>query len=343
MTTGWFQSSIPKTELINPKKIAKVITRNATIIRFRYGDEGLVGFSLNSTDKYYTKDLFGNISGIYGADGTKYVSYEYDAWGNHTVTLDLYGIGTVNPFRYREYYYDTETGLYYLQSRYYDPETGRFINADADLSFIIGFTGNNKYTYCSNNPIVFFDHSGYREEINNSIWSFKSDLQGLLILWHYLYGKGDDFIVNDGIWGNYMKSNELLRIKVKEIITPIIDNLHFGETIIVNIVTSMVIENGEDIIGYQYLHGTNADVGGFVISGSITKRDNGDIIIDMVYIWNDMIDPNYTYASDKVKAEFAKSIPFANPTDYYLSISWHDITVIKASPSLFNCSSGWLK
>jgi len=158
MTTGWFQSSIPKTELINPKKIAKVITRNATIIRFRYGDEGLVGFSLNSTDKYYTKDLFGNISGIYGADGTKYVSYEYDAWGNHTVTLDLYGIGTVNPFRYIEYYYDTETGLYYLQSRYYDPETGRFINAD--VQFDSGITGKNLFVYCNNNPVSSINPEG---------------------------------------------------------------------------------------------------------------------------------------------------------------------------------------
>ena len=162
MTTGWFQSSIPKTELINPKKIAKVITRNATIIRFRYGDEGLVGFSLNSTDKYYTKDLFGNISGIYGADGTKYVSYEYDAWGNHTVTLDLYGIGTVNPFRYREYYYDTETGLYYLQSRYYDPVIGRFINADdaGTLGANSQILSYNLFAYCLNNPVNRTDDGG---------------------------------------------------------------------------------------------------------------------------------------------------------------------------------------
>ena len=53
---------------------------------------------------------------------------EYDAWGNHTIVLDTDGVGSANPFRYRGYYYDTETGLYYLKSRYYDPEVGRFIN-----------------------------------------------------------------------------------------------------------------------------------------------------------------------------------------------------------------------
>ena len=62
--------------------------------------------------------------------------YTYDAWGKHTITdaqgktVTAENIGNKNPYRYRGYYYDTEFGLYYLQSRYYDPETGRFINAD---------------------------------------------------------------------------------------------------------------------------------------------------------------------------------------------------------------------
>ena len=64
------------------------------------------------------------------------VYYEYDAWGNHAV-VDANGndvtsgIGVLNPFRYRGYYYDTETELYYLQTRYYDPELGRFISQDS--------------------------------------------------------------------------------------------------------------------------------------------------------------------------------------------------------------------
>ena len=96
--------------------------------------------------------------------------YEYDAWGNVTVTnkngttnTQADFIGNKNPFRYRGYYYDTETGFYYLQTRYYDPETCRFINADdyeliSTLSEVPGQL--NLYAYCNNNPIMFTDPSG---------------------------------------------------------------------------------------------------------------------------------------------------------------------------------------
>ena len=90
------------------------------------------------------------------------VKYTYDAWGNHTITdYTEFGLGSINPFRYRSYYYDTETGLYYLKSRYYDPQTGRFINID-DISYLDPETigGANLYTYCLNNPIKYVDPSG---------------------------------------------------------------------------------------------------------------------------------------------------------------------------------------
>ncbi len=96
-------------------------------------------------------------------------TYEYDAWGNHRV-LDINGfentnstfIGNINPFRYRGYYYDVETGFYYLQTRYYDPTICRFINADnyeliAQLSSTYEL---NLFTYCGNNPIMRVDETG---------------------------------------------------------------------------------------------------------------------------------------------------------------------------------------
>jgi RHS repeat-associated protein len=90
--------------------------------------------------------------------------YEYDAWGNHTVTeYSEDNIGALNPIRYRGYYYDQETGLYYLKSRYYDPDTGRFINADdpSVLDLTSGeLNGYNLYAYCYNNPVNNVDHSG---------------------------------------------------------------------------------------------------------------------------------------------------------------------------------------
>ena len=96
------------------------------------------------------------------------VEYKYDSWGNHAV-LDANGadialethIGNLNPFRYRGYYYDAETDLYYLQSRYYDPETGRFLNSDA-YSYLSPETlnGLNLYAYCGNNPVMNIDPEG---------------------------------------------------------------------------------------------------------------------------------------------------------------------------------------
>ena len=86
-------------------------------------------------------------------------SYTYDAWGK---VLSVTGeIAQSNPIRYRGYYYDTETGLYYLNSRYYDPEIGRFVNTDNVLPNIgKSMHGNNLFTYCFNNPITFDDGTG---------------------------------------------------------------------------------------------------------------------------------------------------------------------------------------
>jgi len=71
---------------------------------------------------------------------------------------------TPYPLRYRSYVYDTETGFYYLQSRYYDPTIGRFINADGLVSTGQGLLGNNMFAYCQNNPVVYRDPSGYAVE-----------------------------------------------------------------------------------------------------------------------------------------------------------------------------------
>ena len=116
---------------------------------------------------YFEKNLFGDITAVYNAAGSKLGSYTYDAWGNCTVSVepnttaaDKRVVRNYNSFRYRGYYYDTETGLYYLQSRYYNPQWGRFLNADGYVNANGDLIGFNMYAYCSNNPVIYLDPSG---------------------------------------------------------------------------------------------------------------------------------------------------------------------------------------
>jgi len=118
-------------------------------------------------DEYlFEKNLQGDVVAIYNANGTKLVSYTYDAWGKVTTTYSNNGASTAaryNPFKYRGYYHDDDTNLYYLNSRYYDPGTGRFINADTtDILTATpeALTDKNLYAYCDNNPIMRKDNGG---------------------------------------------------------------------------------------------------------------------------------------------------------------------------------------
>ena len=123
-------------------------------------NEHIKGYVLfhNGENYYYVKNTLGDIIAIRNSAGTEVASYNYDAWGN---VIDKYGtMADINPFRYRGYYYDTETGFYYLQTRYYDPTTRLFINADNYelISTLAEIPGQlNMYGYCNNNPIMFTD------------------------------------------------------------------------------------------------------------------------------------------------------------------------------------------
>ena len=113
---------------------------------------------------YFEKNLQGDIVAVYDETGTKVATYNYtDAWGNHTASYTNGGASTgaaYNPFRYRGYYYDTDLGMYYLQSRYYDAKICRFINADGYVFTGQGLTGYNMFAYCGNNPVMYTDAFG---------------------------------------------------------------------------------------------------------------------------------------------------------------------------------------
>ena len=115
-------------------------------------------------------------------NGTKVVEYTYDAWGKLISTTGTLAtsLGADNPFRYRGYYYDTETGLYYLMTRYYDPEVCRFISADVYMTTGQGVLGGNMWAYCLNNPILYSDTLG--ESVTVCILGVTFTLVELLVI-----------------------------------------------------------------------------------------------------------------------------------------------------------------
>ena len=139
-----------------------------TTVQFVYDTQGKpFMLRLNGkTDYFYLYNGLGDVTGLVDSSNQVVVRYQYNSWGKVTSTQDTSGVSlaTLNPFRYRKYVHDPETGLYCLGSRYYDPEVGRFVNAD-DPSTIFAkpqeLYSKNLYVYCDNNPIIRKDVQGY--------------------------------------------------------------------------------------------------------------------------------------------------------------------------------------
>ena len=133
---------------------------------FLYDEKGTpFAFEYQGKMYFYQTSLQGDIIGIVDSEGSQVVVYRYDAWGEVLVSSDAsgFGLSQINPLRYRGYYYDQETGLYYLQTRYYDPKVRRFLNAD-DASVLTKdpeqLTEKNLYAYCDDNPVMYRDDTG---------------------------------------------------------------------------------------------------------------------------------------------------------------------------------------
>ncbi len=147
-------------------------TDGTNTMYFQYDNSGTpLGFVYNETQYFYVTNQMGDVIGITEANGNLLAQYAYDDWGKLLAidTADAEGstayreIAEANPLRYRGYYFDSETGYYYLQSRYYAPEICRFINADvpeiAKVSKDIA-NGINIFAYCNNNPVNNTDYTG---------------------------------------------------------------------------------------------------------------------------------------------------------------------------------------
>jgi len=167
----------------------KYVIDGANILRETYGtaaldylydnEDGICGLKYNGTPYYFYKNLQGDIIAITNSSGEVVAKYSYDAWGDCTIDFDdsSVSIATVNPFRYRGYYQDTETGFYYLQSRYYDAVVGRFVNEDDASNVNIDGTiaSCNLFAYCENNPVNGSDPTGeykyvYKIQVFRESW-----------------------------------------------------------------------------------------------------------------------------------------------------------------------------
>ncbi len=210
-------NGVEHTYTLDGTKILRETWGNNVLIPLYDNEDSVCGVLYNNTPFYFQKNLQGDVIAIADSEGTIVARYSYDAWGKCTVLQDTSGryIASVNPFRYRGYYYDSEIGMYYLQSRYYDPEVGRFLNADdpgivnnaSDYSVLSA----NKYCYCLNSPINNSDEYGsvasvIIKMISNFFWGMAGGMLGMYlanVTLNIVNGKKQFYEKND-TWGQYI-------------------------------------------------------------------------------------------------------------------------------------------
>lgn len=136
-------------------------SRGGEHIWYIYDDTtNVIGFIYKNQEYYYIKNATNDIISVINNEGEVVCDYKYDAWGNITDIEGDLEIANINPFRYKSYYYDVETGWYYLQTRYYNPELRRFLNMDDARNIIDASIDPNLYAYCCNDPVNMYDANG---------------------------------------------------------------------------------------------------------------------------------------------------------------------------------------
>ena len=146
--------------VIEGKDIIFEISDEETVAYIYDSDMNVIGMIIDDETYYFEKNVQSDVLRILDDNGNVMCEYVYDAWGNVICINGDEELARKNPFRYRSYYYDVETGLYYAESRYYDPVVGRFINADKIEEIIWDYTNLNMYAYCGNDPVNYYDPSG---------------------------------------------------------------------------------------------------------------------------------------------------------------------------------------
>lgn len=265
--------------VLNGKSIVHM-TQESNELHFFYDAQGkpaMVRF--NGMDYFYVYNLQGDVVAMIDVNGTQVVEYIYDAWG---VPISKSGsmattLGTVNPFRYRGYVYDEETGLYYLRGRYYNPMWKRFINSDSILATIPkNSICSNAFSYCRNAPTVYSDRDGNKTVgayIQKAVYSILAGVALWIFGWH-----NTNRLLQHSFWGNGsdLKGGALDNLKdsvassslVKDTMKKVANNTRAGETREFNTnreIEDLQYKNGD--LHYALQH--------FTLSGTITKSENG--------------------------------------------------------------------
>ena len=297
------------------------MTRGSDELHFFYDAQNKPAVVVyNGTAYAYLKNLQGDIVAILNGSGNAVVSYVYDAWGRPVSKTGSMAstLGTLNPFRYRSYVYDEETGLYYLRSRYYNCDWCRFANLD--LVLISKLLLCNIFAYGNNCPSNFVDADGLWG--TNLILAFMKDDYAKQIVSHWIDGGGEPLhIENDARWDEYITSNTSVFTQIGDAAYAAFKR---GETTFSVEGSSVVLSatgKGGFQTGYDLLNGSNINNGGFSFYGEISYVEENHYLITGVYIFNDRVDAEQKYIEDRV---LAKVVPlFLDPgkgVDYDITI-----------------------
>ena len=253
---------------------------------------------------WYEKNLQGDIVAVYNSSGTKLVTYDYyDAWGNYTVSYSNNGATTgaqYNPFRYRGYYYDTDLGMYYLQSRYYDAKICRFISADGYVSTGQGLLGNNMFAYCGNDPVNRGDPAGcwwedlLKQIYNNVIYPASEIVESVLSHFNSTLSIGGALTISLGV-------------------------------VVINYQYSLAIDTSGDVV-WQYTQGDGAGAGmgvSFTFFAMTTNAPSVDDLQGIGYQYGGSISDGFCIGGDGIL------IPNEDKKQVYTG---HDINIGVSSP-----------
>lgn len=291
---------------LGPPVFVNPIPKNDSV-HAGYGFTG-TGYMYEQQQYFYHPDHLGSTNYITNVYGQVSQHQEYSAFGE--TFIDEHSGTNKQPYLYNAKELDAETGLYYYGARYYNPRLSVWLSTDPMME---KYPGLSPYNYTLLNPVRLVDPDGKLPIVK--------DIRGLEIASHWLFGGGEKKIIkNDPKWTNYMNNNAMLNKQIQSNLSQIPITESSGK-----ITTHAEIEDGYTT-GYEMLHGSNKNVGDFVINwkreSTTIDESNGSIksTFSLKLEWHDIIDPNNTYAQDKKYSSQLKKV--FTPKDYEIHIYW---------------------